>query len=201
MLGECADEAVDMAGLTARDDTAVLLGTAGDFAALTRFWRGEAGAEVADAVPAHLADLLAARLGANELQLAFTNACVASATAIIHACGLIASGRLESAVCAGAYLVEEENFAKFDSGRALSRGGVIRPFSADRDGLLLGDGAAAVVLESGEAANRRGARPLVNVVGWGASSDAHHIARPHPKGAGLASAAGRATPRGCESGT
>ncbi|PRY38832.1 beta-ketoacyl-[acyl-carrier-protein] synthase family protein [Umezawaea tangerina] len=195
VLGECADDAVGMAGFTAGEDTAVLVGTAGDFAALTRFRRGEAGVEVADTVPSRLADLLAARLGATGRRLAFTNACVASATAIIHACGLIASGRLESAVCAGAYLVEEENFAKFDSGRALSRGGVIRPFSADRDGLLLGDGAAAVVLESATAARRRGARPLAGVVGWGAASDAHHIARPHPEGAGLAAAVGRALRR------
>ncbi len=195
VLGECADEAVEMAGFTARDDTAVLVGTSGDFAALTRFWRGEAGVEAADTVPARQADLLAARLGAKGRRLAFTNACVASATAIIHGCDLIASGRLESAVCAGAYLVEEETFAKFDSGRALSRDGVVRPFSADRGGLLLGDGAAVVVLESASAARSRGARPLASVVGWGAGSDAFHVARPHPDGAGLAAAARRALRR------
>ena len=194
-LGDCADEAVEMAGFTARDDTAVLVGTSGDFAALTRFWRGEAGVDAADTVPAHLVHLLAARLGAAGPRLAFTNACVASASAIIHACGLIASGRLESAVCAGAYLVEEEVFAKFDSGRALARDGVVRPFSADRSGLLLGDGAAAVVLESASAARRRGARPLATIAGWGAASDAFHVSRPHPEGAGLAASARRALRR------
>ena len=110
VLGECTDEAVEMAGFTAHDDTAVLVGTSGD----------EAGVEAADTVPAWQADLLAARIGASSgRRLAFTNACVASAAAIIHACGLIASGRVESAVCAGAYLVEEEVFAKFDAGRAM----------------------------------------------------------------------------------
>jgi 3-oxoacyl-[acyl-carrier-protein] synthase II len=195
VLGECTDEAVEMAGFTARDDTAVLVGTSGDFAALTRFWRGEAGVDAADTVPAWQADLLAARLGAGGRRLAFTNACVASAAAIIHACGLIASGRVESAVCAGAYLVEEEVHAKFDSGWALSRDGFVRPFSADRGGLLLGDGVATVVLESAEAVRRRGARPLAAVVGWGAASDAHHVSRPHPEGAGLAAAARRALRR------
>ncbi|MCS7480015.1 beta-ketoacyl-[acyl-carrier-protein] synthase family protein [Umezawaea endophytica] len=195
VLGDCADEAVEMAGFTARDDTAVLVGTSGDFATLTRFWRGEAGVDVADTVPAHLVDLLAARIGAAGQRLAFTNACVASASAIIHACGLIASGRLESAVCGGAYLVEEEVFAKFDSGRALSRDGVVRPFSVDRSGMLLGDGAAVVVLESASAARRRGARPLATVAGWGAASDAFHVSRPHPQGAGLAAAAQRALRR------
>lgn len=142
----------------------------------------------ADAVPAHLAESLARGLGLTGPRLTFTNACVASAAAIIHACRLISSGRTEVAVCAGGYLVEEETFGKFDSGRALSRDGVVRPFSADRTGLLLGDGGAAVVLESAEHARRRDARPLAGVVGWGAATDAHHIAQPHPDGVGLARA-------------
>ncbi|WP_286260338.1 beta-ketoacyl-[acyl-carrier-protein] synthase family protein [Streptomyces graminofaciens] len=147
---------------------------------------------LADAVPAHLAELLAGRLGLTGPRLTFTNACVASAAAIIHACRLISSGRIDVAVCAGGYLVEEETFGKFDSGRALSKDGVVRPFSADRSGLLLGDGVAAVVLESAEHARRRGARPLASVVGWGAATDAHHIAQPHPEGVGLARSARQA---------
>ncbi|MGW3424712.1 beta-ketoacyl-[acyl-carrier-protein] synthase family protein [Streptomyces phaeochromogenes] len=147
---------------------------------------------VADAVPARLTELLAGELGLTGPRLTFTNACVASAAAIIHACRLISSGRIDVAVCAGGYLVEEETFGKFDSGRALSRDGMVRPFSADRSGLLLGDGVAVVVLESAEHARRRGARPLAGVVGWGAASDAHHIAQPHPEGVGLARAARQA---------
>jgi 3-oxoacyl-[acyl-carrier-protein] synthase II len=153
---------------------------------------GEAAERLADAVPAHLAELLAEGLGLVGPRLTFTNACVASAAAIIHACRLISSGRIDVAVCAGGYLVEEETFGKFDSGRALSRDGMVRPFSLDRSGLLLGDGVAAVVLESAEHARRRGARPLATVVGWGAATDAHHIAQPHPEGVGLARAARQA---------
>lgn len=150
------------------------------------------GASLADAVPARLAESLAGGLGLTGPRLTFTNACVASAAAIIHACRLISSGRIDVAVCAGGYLVEEETFGKFDSGRALSRDGMVRPFSADRTGLLLGDGVAAVVLESAEHARRRGARPLAGVAGWGAATDAHHIAQPHPEGVGLARAARQA---------
>ncbi len=153
---------------------------------------GQTTTRLADAVPAHLAELLAGGLGLNGPRLTFTNACVASAAAIIHACRLISSGRIDTAVCAGGYLVEEETFGKFDSGRALSRDGRVRPFSADRSGMLLGDGVAAVVLESTEHARRRGARPLASVVGWGAATDAHHIAQPHPEGVGLARAARQA---------
>ncbi|MFI9580566.1 beta-ketoacyl-[acyl-carrier-protein] synthase family protein [Streptomyces sp. NPDC052236] len=218
-LAQCGAEAVDMAGLRPGTEAAVLLGIAGDNTSITRYWRtavgsplspgepgensengeggedGEDGATVgraADAVPARLTELLAGRLKLTGPQLTFTNACVASAAAIIHACRLISSGRIDVAVCAGGYLVEEETFGKFDSGRALSRDGMVRPFSADRSGLLLGDGVAAVVLESAEHARRRGARPLATVVGWGAATDAYQIAQPHPEGAGLASAARQA---------
>jgi 3-oxoacyl-[acyl-carrier-protein] synthase II len=143
-------------------------------------------------VPAWQAAALGQALGVKGPRIAFTNACVASATAVAHGCRLIASGRAETVVCAGAYLVEEENLAKFGSGFALSGEGTMRPFSADRSGLLLGDGAGAVVLESAAGARRRGARALAALTGWGAASDAHHVARPHPRGAGLAAAAARA---------
>ncbi|SER66807.1 3-oxoacyl-[acyl-carrier-protein] synthase II [Streptomyces sp. yr375] len=197
-LDRCGAQALDMAGLRPGTEAAVLLGIAGDHTAVTRHWRTEAGAPpagkvpLADAVPARLAELLAGHLELSGPRLTFTNACVASAAAIIHACRLISSGRTDVAVCAGGYLVEEETFGKFDSGRALSRDGMVRPFSADRSGLLLGDGVAVVVLESAEHARRRGARPLASVVGWGAATDAHHIAQPHPEGAGLALAARQA---------
>jgi 3-oxoacyl-[acyl-carrier-protein] synthase II len=191
VLGEVADAAVAMAGLPAGRDTAVLLGTAGDFTAVTRYWAsgGTDVGGVTESVPALLADALAARLGARGPRMAFTNACVASATALITGCRLIASGRAESVVCAGGYLVERENQAKFDSGWALSRDGAVRPFSAKRSGLLLGDGVAAVVLESAASAKERGAQALAKVPGWGMASDAHHVARPHPGARGLVAAA------------
>ncbi|MFC8665420.1 beta-ketoacyl-[acyl-carrier-protein] synthase family protein [Streptomyces sp. NPDC057199] len=220
-LAECGDEALAMAGLAPGTEAAVLLGVAGDHTSVTRYWRGDGSSgscgsvvagravprapdgatvrgtstdvrRVGDAVPARLAELLAGELGLVGPRLTFTNACVASAAAIIHGCRLISSGRIDVAVCAGGYLVEEETFGKFDSGRALSCDGMVRPFSADRSGLLLGDGVAVVVLESAEHARRRGARPLAGVVGWGAASDAHHIAQPHPEGVGLARAARQA---------
>jgi 3-oxoacyl-[acyl-carrier-protein] synthase II len=198
-LAKTATAAVGMAGLPARADAAVLVGTAGDFTSLTRFWRAVAAAGplggTAQTVPAWQAEALADELGVRGPRLAFTNACVASATAIVHAGRLIASGRVDIAICAGAYLVEEENLAKFGSGFALSKDGMVRPFCAGRSGLLLGDGAAAVVLESAEGARRRGARALGALTGWGTASDAYHVAKPHPEGAGLVSAARQALRR------
>lgn len=195
VLTACAQDAVDMAGLEPGSEAAVLLGSAGDWTAITRFWRDKADSGVADTVPAYLAHALADRLGLHGQRLAFTNACVASAHAIIHGWRLICAGVTDTAVCAGAYLVEEENFAKFDSGRALSRDGAVRPFSADRSGLLLGDGVAVIVLESAERAQLRGADVLARMSGWGIASDAYHVAKPHPEGLGIQTAIGQALRR------
>ena len=63
--------------------------------------------------------------------------------------------------------------------------GACRPFDRDRDGTVLGEGTAFLVLEELEAANRRGARVYAEVVGLGDGADAHRVASPHPEGRGL----------------
>jgi 3-oxoacyl-[acyl-carrier-protein] synthase II len=63
-----------------------------------------------------------------------------------------------------------------------------RPFRADRAGLSLGEGGAALVLETLESAAARGARPLAEVLGAGATADAHHMTAPEPDGRGAADA-------------
>jgi 3-oxoacyl-[acyl-carrier-protein] synthase II len=188
VLADCAGHALAVASLEADAEVAVLLGCAGDFTAITRFWRDGDTTAVADSNPAALADALADRFRLRGPRLAFTSACVASAHAIVHGWRLVAAGQVDAALCLGGYLVEEENVAKFDSGRALAKDGAVRPFSAERSGLLLGDGVAAVVLESDRSARRRGIRPLARLTGWGLSCDAHHVAKPHPDGTGLVSA-------------
>ena len=79
-------------------------------------------------------------------------------------------------------------FGAFDIIRALSGGhnddpaGAGRPFDRDRDGFVMGEGAALLVLEAEDVARGRGAEPYAELLGYGASSDAHHMVQPRPDG-------------------
>ncbi|WP_130796185.1 beta-ketoacyl-[acyl-carrier-protein] synthase family protein [Streptomyces otsuchiensis] len=190
-LVACARAALGMAGLEEPRHADVLLGTQGDHTGVTAFWSGGGSAAVpgiAESLPAALTGLVADDLGVSGRRLAFVNACVASTNALVHGARLIRAGRAGIVLCGGAYLVEPEFFAKFDSGRAFAADGRVRPFSAERQGLLLGDGAAVLVLESGSGARARGAQPLARLSGWGMAADAHHVCHPHPEGTGMARA-------------
>jgi 3-oxoacyl-(acyl-carrier-protein) synthase len=118
----------------------------------------------------------------------YMSACVSASTAIADAAAFIARGHADRVVVAGGYLVDSDQFALFDAGRVLAADGQIRPFSAGRRGMLLGDGAGAVVIESAETARARRAPPLALLAGWGRSGDAYHPCQPHPEGVGMARA-------------
>ncbi|WP_344137524.1 beta-ketoacyl synthase N-terminal-like domain-containing protein, partial [Luedemannella flava] len=144
---------------------------------------------------ADFADALARRCGLADEARAYTSACVAASTAVADVAAMLALGHAQRVVVAGGYLVEADQFAVFDAGRAMARDGRVRPFSAGRGGLLLGDGVAAMVLETPAAAARRGAPVLGHVTGWGRAGDAYHVCQPRPDGAGLARAIGAALAR------
>jgi 3-oxoacyl-[acyl-carrier-protein] synthase II len=122
------------------------------------------------------------------------NSCASGANAIGHALDWIQSGRSEVVVTGGFEAINELVFAGFDCLQAQTTE-VCRPFDVDRSGLLLGEAAACLVLETAAHALRRGARPLAVVGGYGHSTDTHHITQPAPTGAALVAAIHRACGR------
>jgi len=109
------------------------------------------------------------------------NACASGANAIGHACDLIRRGRAQQVLTAGYDALSHLVFSGFDSLQALSPG-QCRPFDAHRDGLALGEGAAALTLETLESARSRDAEILGEISGYGAATDSHHLTQPHPEG-------------------
>lgn len=138
---------------------------------------------------------LASRCGLGPAIRAYTTGCVAASMAVIDGALMIRSGRAERVLVVAGYLVDADYFGTFDVGRVLSRTGVVRSFSRDRDGMLLGDAVAAVVLESAQAARRRGATWSGLLAGWGRAGDAFHVCQPAPDGIGMARAIGAALGR------
>ncbi len=109
------------------------------------------------------------------------NACASGGNAIGHAFEHIRLGRAEQVLAGGYDGLSQLVFAGFDSLQALSTT-ACRPFSADRDGLGLGEGAGVLAMESLESARRRNAFILGEVIGYGAATDDHHLTQPHPEG-------------------
>ena len=119
------------------------------------------------------------------------SACASSANAMIDAlnyirlghCDVILTGGSEAAVAIagiGGFNAMHALSTRNDSPETASR-----PFDAERDGFVLGEGAGAIVLEEYEHAKSRGAKIYAEVIGGGMSSDAHHMTAPHPDGLGV----------------
>jgi 3-oxoacyl-[acyl-carrier-protein] synthase II len=115
-------------------------------------------------------------------------ACAASAMAIGDGYDAIRLGRAEVMLCGGSEAgITPIAMAGFAAMRALSRRNddparASRPFDAERDGFVMGEGAAVIVLEELEHARRRGASIYAELAGYGVSSDAHHMTEPDPAG-------------------
>jgi len=133
------------------------------------------------------------KLGLKGINYSPVSACATGTDAIGQAFDLIVKGDIDYAVAGGSEAaICPIAIAGFDSCRALSSNqdpeSACRPFDKERDGFILGEGAGILLLENYDLALKRGANILAEVVGYGASSDAHHITQPSPGGEGAARA-------------
>ncbi|MBL0886148.1 beta-ketoacyl-[acyl-carrier-protein] synthase family protein [Myceligenerans indicum] len=133
-------------------------------------------------------------LGAKAGAHALVSACASGAEAIGYGVEMIRSGRADVVVAGGTEAtIHPMPIAAFAASRTLSLRnddpeGASRPYDVDRDGFVLGEGSAIVVLESAEHAAARGARVYAKIGGVGLSSDAYHITSPDPEGTGQVTA-------------
>jgi 3-oxoacyl-[acyl-carrier-protein] synthase II len=111
------------------------------------------------------------------------NACASGTNAIGHAFNCVRSGRYQQVLSGGYDAISELVFVGFDALQAATPD-LCRPFDGERSGLVLGEGAAILALENLEVAQKRGAKILAEVVGYGISTDNHHLTQPDPSGAG-----------------
>jgi 3-oxoacyl-[acyl-carrier-protein] synthase II len=111
------------------------------------------------------------------------NACASGTNAIGHAFECVRSGKYDRVLTGGYDALSELVFVGFDSLQAATPE-KCRPFDRDRSGMVLGEGAAVLALENLEVAQARGAHILAEIIGYGISTDNHHLTQPDPSGSG-----------------
>ena len=149
-------------------------------------------------VPMMLPDMASGQvsimLGAKGPNYSTVSACSSGADAIGQALEVLQEGDVDVALAGGAEAaICPIGVAGFNACQALSTRNdnptaASRPFDAERDGFVMGEGAAVLVMETLQSAIERGASPLVEVVGYGSTADANHITQPAPEGEGAARA-------------
>ncbi len=152
----------------------------------------QVGAEFVARYPCHVvASHVAAELAWGGPNSMIPAACAAGNYAIAHAFDLLRAGRAEVMLAGGADSFSRITYTGFARLGAIAPE-VCRPFDKNRRGMIPGEGAAMLVLESLGRARRRGARIYAEVAGCGLSCDAHHMTAAHPEGDGAARAMQRA---------
>ncbi|MEM7162586.1 MAG: beta-ketoacyl-ACP synthase II, partial [Bacteroidota bacterium] len=144
---------------------------------------------ILDIAPGHIS----IKYGFRGPNYATVSACASSNNALIDSFNLIRLGKCDAVISGGSEAcVNEASLGGFSALQALSKRNddpstASRPFDKERDGFVLGEGAAGIVLEEYEHAKKRGAKIYAEIMGSGLSADAHHITAPHPEGLGAKS--------------
>ena len=149
-------------------------------------------------IPMMLGDMASGQvsmsIGAKGPNFSVVSACATGADSIGIAAEMIKDERIDVAIAGGTEAaICPIAVAGFNSCMALSKRndnpkGASRPFDSMRDGFVLGEGAGVLVLESLEHASKRNANIIAELIGYGTTSDAHHVTQPHPEGEGAAEA-------------
>jgi len=191
------EEAILSAGLERPQDNCLLsLGTTlGGMISGMRYHRQVIELGFEKARPGLIVDYLAHNQAENLMRefdfqaeaYTFSDACASSSNSIGFAFHRVRSGDVDMAVAGGYDTMCEFTVAGFNALQAISVT-KCRPFDMTRDGLILGEGAALIILEEMDSALKRGAKPLGEIIGYGASSDAFHSTRPDPEAKGAVSA-------------
>ena len=147
-------------------------------------------------IPKMIADIcsghISIRFGFNGPNFTCVSACASSTNACIDAFNYIRLGKANAIVTGGSEAaICQAGIGGFNALHAMSTRNespetASRPYDKDRDGFILGEGGAAIILEELEHALSRGATIYAEIVGGGMSADAHHITAPHPEGIGAA---------------
>lgn len=141
-------------------------------------------------IPNMAPGLMAIHYGFKGINYSIASACASSAHAIGAAASEIMLGRQDVVITGGTEaVITGSPIAGFANMKALSKRNdepskASRPYDTGRDGFVMGEGAGIIVLENYEKAKARGAKIYAEVIGFGASDDAHHITAPHPEGLG-----------------
>jgi 3-oxoacyl-[acyl-carrier-protein] synthase II len=142
---------------------------------------------ISDIAPGHVS----IRHGFRGPNYSTVSACASSTNAIIDGYNMIQLDRADIIVTGGSEAcINEAGVGGFNALHAMSQRNddpstASRPFDANRDGFVLGEGGASLILEEYEHAKARGAKIYAEMIGWGLSADAHHITAPDPEGKGV----------------
>ncbi|NUB45444.1 beta-ketoacyl-[acyl-carrier-protein] synthase family protein [Fertoebacter nigrum] len=147
---------------------------------------GTSGSETHDlVVPCSAALVLQRVFGLTGPLCGFSCACVSSLAALSYALARVRNGDVPLMLVGGSDRMREADFAGFNALRAMDRDSC-RPFDRTRKGMVIGDGAAMLVIEDEDHARARGATPLVRLAGMGLSTDSYHITSPNSRGLAMA---------------
>jgi len=145
-------------------------------------------------IPNMATGLAAIALGARGPSSSVSTACAAGSNAIGDSFRILQLGKADAMICGGAEAsITPLGVAGFSSAKALSFRNdspetASRPFDAERDGFVIGEGSGILILETLEHAKNRGAKIYAEIIGYGTTCDAHHITSPSPGGTGGAEA-------------